>query len=74
MTCICLARRSSILGTENNLQILKNIYDYMKDKVEMRFGTSVTHIDQQDDGYLLETSRCRHCLPVSYRGAGSVRR
>lgn len=30
------------LGTENNEQIMKNIYEYLKDKVEIRFGVEVT--------------------------------
>lgn len=44
------------LGTENNLMILKNIFEYMKDKVTFRFGTSVRSIKSADGGYTLETS------------------
>ena len=59
------------LGTENNLQILKNIYDYMKDKVTLRFGTSVTHIAVQQDGYQLETPdgdiTCRYLIAAPGR-------
>jgi uncharacterized FAD-dependent dehydrogenase len=44
------------LGTENNLQILKNIYEYMKTKVTFRFNTSVSNIQVLSEGYQLETS------------------
>ena len=59
------------LGTENNLQILKNIYDYMKEKVVLRFGLSVTNIGIEPDGYLLETTggniACRHLIAAPGR-------
>ncbi len=32
------------LGTENNLMILKNIFEYLKDKIEMRFKSKVKNI------------------------------
>ncbi len=38
------------LGTENNLQILKNIFEYLKDKIEMRFKTKVKNILTQKNG------------------------
>jgi uncharacterized FAD-dependent dehydrogenase len=59
------------LGTENNLQILKNIYDYMKTRVTFRFGTSVDSIRVLKDGYLLETPggdvRCRYVIAAPGR-------
>ncbi len=58
------------LGTENNLQILKNIFAYMKDKVVLRFGTAVSHI-RAADGYQLETTggdvSCRHLIAAPGR-------
>ena len=42
------------LGTENNLRILANIYEHLKDKIDYRFRTAVKTIDQQDEGYHLE--------------------
>ena len=41
------------LGTENNLRILANIYEYLKDKIDYRFRTAVDKIDPLDDGYRL---------------------
>ena len=37
------------LGTEMNLQIMKAIYDYLKDKIEMRFKTEVTDVIIEDN-------------------------
>ena len=44
------------LGTENNLRILANIYEYLKDKVEFRFHTAVEKIEVlPEGGYRLVT-------------------
>lgn len=44
------------LGTENNLQILKNIFEYLKGKIDMRFKTKVKTILTKDcdDGKKVE--------------------
>ncbi len=41
------------LGTEQNLEILKSIYEYLKDKVEMSFKTEVEDLitEKAADGY-----------------------
>ena len=39
------------LGTENNLQMLKATYEYLKDKVEFRFECPVTHIHSDGQGH-----------------------
>ena len=41
------------LGTENNLRILQNMYDDLKNVIEYRFRTAVEAIDRQGDGYTL---------------------
>lgn len=41
------------LGTERNLQILSNIYEDQKNKVDYRFHTSVTKIEKTRKGYHL---------------------
>jgi len=40
------------LGTEQNIKILKSIYEYLADKIDMIFGTEVKDIltDKQQDG------------------------
>ncbi len=38
------------LGTENNLRMLENTYEYLKDKVEFRFKTPVAHIESDGKG------------------------
>ena len=45
------------LGTERNLQILTNIYEDQKDKIEYRFNVSVEKIEQLNDGYRLVTDQ-----------------
>ena len=36
------------LGTENNLKILSNIYEYLKDKVNFKFNTSVQTFNEHE--------------------------
>ena len=38
------------LGTENNLQMLKATYEYLKDKIEFRFNCPVAHIHSDGQG------------------------
>ena len=40
-------------GTENNLRILQNIYEGLKDKLEFRFNTPVTHIAREGEDFRL---------------------
>ncbi|SHI21340.1 hypothetical protein SAMN02745823_03458 [Sporobacter termitidis DSM 10068] len=66
-----LQARVKHLGTENNLRILKNIYDHMKTRVTFRFGTSISGIKVLPDGYLLETKaediQCRYLIAAPGR-------
>ncbi len=39
------------LGTENNLEILKNEYEYLKDKLDIYTNTKVEKIEKIDTGY-----------------------
>jgi len=48
-----LQARCKHLGTENNLRILTNIYEGLRDKVEFRFNTAVETIGREGDGYRL---------------------
>ena len=48
-----LQARCKHLGTENNLRILTNIYEGLRDKIEFRFNTGVDSIDRDGDGYRL---------------------
>ena len=38
------------LGTDRNVQILGRIYDYIKDRVDMKFYTVVDDVTRNDDG------------------------
>ncbi len=42
-----LRSRVRHLGTEANLEILKSIYEYLKDKIDMKFGSEVLSIDAE---------------------------
>ena len=48
-----LQARCKHLGTENNLRILQNIYEDLKDKIEFRFRCAVQTIGTADGGYRL---------------------
>lgn len=43
------------LGTERNLEILRNIYEDLKNSIEYRFNTAIESIDREGDGYRLTT-------------------
>lgn len=60
------------LGTENNLKILTNIYEHLKDKVEFRFRTAVKSIHTAETGYRLELENggdavCRYLIAAPGR-------
>ncbi|NMA25744.1 MAG: NAD(P)/FAD-dependent oxidoreductase [Clostridiales bacterium] len=71
------------LGTENNLRILRNIYDFLNSRVTFRFGTSVESIRARSGGYALDTSageiHCKYLIAAPGRSgaewfAGQCRR
>ena len=43
------------LGTERNLDILRNIYEDLKNSIEYRFNTAIESIDRDGDTYRLTT-------------------
>lgn len=45
------------LGTDRNVKILGNMYDYLKDKVEMKFNTEVINIEKENDEFILTTDK-----------------
>lgn len=44
------------LGTENNLDIMKNIYDELSKKVEIRCNTKVESFKKENDEFILDTT------------------
>ncbi|MDU2065393.1 MAG: NAD(P)/FAD-dependent oxidoreductase [Sporomusaceae bacterium] len=48
-----LEARVRHLGTENNLKILEGIFDFLKEKITMRFKTRVESIQPQEKGFKL---------------------
>ncbi len=45
------------LGTENNLEILKKMYEYLKDKIEIVCNTKVEEIQCNDKRYTIKTNK-----------------
>ncbi len=68
-----LQARCKHLGTERNLKILTNIYEFLRDQnCEFRFKTHVDKIEAVDGGYSLtladgETLDCRFCVSAPGR-------
>ena len=66
-----LQARCKHLGTERNLKILTNIYEYLQDKCEFRFHTPVRSIEALEEGYRLNLDagevRCRYCIAAPGR-------
>ena len=52
-----LQARVKHLGTENNLRILTNIYEGLRDSIDFKFRTAVADIEQAPGGYRLVTDR-----------------
>lgn len=54
------------LGTENNLKIMTNIYNDLKDKINIRHQTEILGISQENTDYLLTTANeqysCSHLI------------
>ena len=42
------------LGTENNEKIMKNIYEYLKDRVDIKFNTEVKGFKKTDSGFSVD--------------------
>lgn len=55
------------LGTENNLEILKRLYNYLLDRLEMMCNTQVVNIEPSGNGYAIEiqgkeTIHCKYLI------------
>lgn len=61
-----LQARVKHLGTENNLQILKQLYAHLRGRAEFRFGAHADSFERIDGGYRLhigeETLDCRRLI------------
>lgn len=45
------------LGTDRNLHILGNIYNYLKDKIDMKFNCEVKDIEKENDIFSISTEK-----------------
>lgn len=64
------------LGTDINFVVLKNLYEYLKDKVDFFFDTPVIKVKKKEDGYVIECGKaetpyeCDKCI-ISVGRSGS---
>ena len=62
------------LGTDINYEVLTNLYNFLKDKVDIFFNTEILSVKKEDEEYLLEskneTFRCKYCI-ISAGRSGS---
>ncbi len=45
------------LGTDRNLVIASNMYDFIKDKMDIHFMTEVTNLEQKGETFVVETTK-----------------
>ncbi|MGX8851303.1 NAD(P)/FAD-dependent oxidoreductase [Amedibacillus sp. YH-ame10] len=50
------------LGTDINYIVLQNLYDQLKDKIDIHFNTHIDKVEKLEDGYKL------HCKDASFTG------
>jgi uncharacterized FAD-dependent dehydrogenase len=43
------------LGTDRNLVIAENMYNFIKDKIDIKFQTEVLNVEQEDGNFVVET-------------------
>ncbi|WP_378951363.1 NAD(P)/FAD-dependent oxidoreductase [Pelosinus sp. sgz500959] len=54
------------LGTENNLHILKCIYEFLKEKITISFGQHVEEFEKQDAGFILKVKNQEQHIQCDY--------
>ena len=78
---LCLKNRLHLLdasvrhlGTDKNYVVLGNLYDFLKDRVNLYFRTPVDYIEKKEDGYVVYTGKDSYAadqLIVSVGRSGS---
>jgi len=62
------------LGTDINLVVLNNLYNYLKDRVDFFFETPVEKVELDNNGYVIKTHnntyKCKKCI-ISVGRSGS---
>lgn len=54
------------LGTENNLKILENIYEFLKTRIAMVFNTHVAAINKYEEGFALTIAGKQESIECEY--------
>ncbi len=60
------------LGTENNLKIMTNIYNVLKDKIDIKHHTEVDNISLENNKYILNTNLEKYCCNFLISAVGRV--
>jgi uncharacterized FAD-dependent dehydrogenase len=59
------------MGTDKNLVIMKNLYEYLKDKVDIIFNNEVSDIEEQGDSFSVKAEKgeytCSHLILAAGR-------
>jgi len=59
------------LGTDRNLVIAKNMYEFIKDKMDIKFETEVANVEKTDEGFVVETKNeqynCKNLIVATGR-------
>ena len=58
------------LGTDRNREILKNIYEFVKDKVDIRFREEAKSIKSSDGGFVITTDKGEYFCKQAVVAAG----
>ena len=58
------------LGTDRNREILQNIYDYVKDTVDIHFHEEVSSVEKRDEKFYVETDKDSYCCNQVVIAAG----
>ena len=63
------------LGTDRNMKILAQIYDYIKENIDVRFGAEALDIEKTQDGFVVNTNigeySCRDLILATGRSGSS---
>lgn len=60
------------LGTENNQKIMTKIYNYLKDKLDIRHHTEITEINRENSKYILTSGDSRFSCDYLLSAVGRV--
>ena len=60
------------LGTENNLKIMTNLFNHLKDKIDIKHHTEITDISLENSRYILSTAKEEYTCDYLIGAVGRV--